>query len=364
MPGIVVVPKFHCRCCYQSWLDGNEAPHNCDQPSNPIRGAPIALDERANAFLKDRDVTFIEIRGRSQSIYKGYGNRRLTFDFLRDNNKGSMRHIRHNSFVDNMDGDNRGGYKEKDENESTSNLASRLSIHYKLKKSAKSKASELSIALDKKMCSIVKGGENGGERNGAEEKQNITTDSKDMGDSIQKYGGLTNSQARVFVNRSLLDAETASKNMSVEKRLENKQSDQKRASSVDVAVINGVRQKQRSSKKKFKSSRKGKRNKNSKTTSSNAAPTNIIDSTPESNGGNTHEPTLSALETHEKQVITGTYEDGVVDINVPGCEEKEAGGTSGEGISTVVVGPNEAEDESNNKPPNHEEGEWKINFFE
>lgn len=337
LPGILVVPKFHCRRCYHTWLDGNEAPNNCDQPSDPVRGALIALDERAKVFLKDRDVSFIEIRGQCQSIYQSSGHRRPTFDFLRE--KGSIQHVRHNSFVDNLGTDEEEKEEavkmDKEETTSFSNAEPRMSVHYKLKKSATNQdGSSLKNTTSEECASS-------GAAKSSKQKQNlistnekrvghVVADPNDAGDGIRKYGGMTNSQARVFVNRSLLDAEARRSISSSESRLRVKLSNVKRASSMNVTQhTKGVKQKQNTSRESAistKTPRKGKRNKqkgnnNSQIQGASSKSVTVVTSATAS----------SALDADEKESVEGTSDE--LPLNPDDTAEKKDTNLNGEGTN-------------------------------
>lgn len=85
MAGMLVIPKFHCQRCFESWMRDCTVPTDCAFPEDPVRGAPIALDERAHVFLKDQhNVSYIEITGSQSTLNKKFRNVSLTSSLLRN----------------------------------------------------------------------------------------------------------------------------------------------------------------------------------------------------------------------------------------------------------------------------------------
>lgn len=190
IPGMLVIPKFHCQRCYEAWLKDLEVPQHCDLPENPIRGAPIALDDRAHVFLKDQNVSYIEIRGSQSTLNSKLRKATLTSSMLRSKLLSS-RSSQNNNNLNNPS----------DSKAAMSPRKSKRQSHR-----PNSEASAINIVEDEKGPGAGKSEE---EISGITDVL-ISKTGEAEGDGIRKYGGMTNSQARVFVNKSLLDAEATS----------------------------------------------------------------------------------------------------------------------------------------------------------
>lgn len=188
---MLVIPKFHCQRCFEAWLRDSNVPKNCTNPEDPVRGAPIALDERAHIFLKDQNVSYIEIKGSQSTINKKMRNVALTSSLFR--NKLLANRDSRNDFTtkDHQSGSKTSlGHSPKSKNHTRpSSEARAIPIDNEEKASNASCQDQASGVTDV----LIKSG--------------TTVDSAD---GIRRYGGLTNSQARVFVNSSLLNAEAGS----------------------------------------------------------------------------------------------------------------------------------------------------------
>jgi len=197
---MLVIPKFHCQRCYEVWLKDLEVPQHCDLPENPIRGAPIALDERAHVFLKDQNVSYIEIRGSQSTLNSKLRKATLTSSMLRSKLLSSRSSQNNNNLNNHTDS----------KSVMLPNKSRRR--HHR----PNSEASAISIAGDEKRPGAGKSEE---EISGITDVL-ISKAGEAEGDGIRKYGGMTDSQARVFVNRSLLDAEAASEQKQQRQRAE------------------------------------------------------------------------------------------------------------------------------------------------
>ena len=171
--------------------DGN-VPKDCTLPEDPVRGAPIALDERAHIFLKDQNVSYIEIKGSQSILAKKLRNVRLTSSLFRRNKLLASRESSNEFSKDHTD---------------SKSQSPRLRNHARPSSEAIAKP----IDNDEKMSTVASSRSISG--NNDDSVSGVTDVFIKYGteaDGIRRYGGLTNSQARVFVNSSLLNAEAGS----------------------------------------------------------------------------------------------------------------------------------------------------------
>lgn len=85
IPGIIALPIFHCKRCWELWNKNKQIEDNCREESSPFRGLPMALDEvTASLLLLNNDestnISYIQVRGRKRrgSLDYSSGQRRNT----------------------------------------------------------------------------------------------------------------------------------------------------------------------------------------------------------------------------------------------------------------------------------------------
>lgn len=186
---MLVIPKFHCQRCFEAWLRDCDVPKDCTNPEDPVRGAPIALDERAHIFLKDQNVSYIEIRGSQTNINKRMRNVALTSSLLR------------NKLLANRD--SRNDFSPRNQSGTNSSLGQSSRSRNQTRPSSEARA--IPIDNDEKVPASPRGDQD--QASGITDVLIKSGAAADAADGIRRYGGLTNSQARVFVNSSLLNAE-------------------------------------------------------------------------------------------------------------------------------------------------------------
>jgi len=194
LPGFLVIPKFHCMKCYESWLINHQVPTHCEHPEQPIRGAPIALDERAQIFLKDQNVSYIEIQGSQALMNRKFRKPTLTSSALRarillSNRDSRTRHV-----------DSKTGVETVPTRPTTGKQTT-------TPKRPDSEASAIEIASDEKSHRpsplLLARSHDEDSTHGITDVL-IKSSNSGPNDGMRKYGGLTNSQAKIFVDKNSL----------------------------------------------------------------------------------------------------------------------------------------------------------------
>ena len=203
LPGILVIPKFHCAKCYESWVTHHQVPEKCVHPEEPIRGAPIALDERAHIFLKDQNVSYIEIQGSQAMLNRKIRRPTLTSSALRakimlSNRDSRTRHV-----------DSKTGVETTTTRPTTTSTTSSKQTTTIMKR-PDSEASAIEIASDEKshrpspLLNDIPVSHSQ-EEDSTHGITDVLIKSSNSGDNgMRKYGGLTKSQAKIFVDKNSL----------------------------------------------------------------------------------------------------------------------------------------------------------------